>query len=485
MGRLVPYLAIAALTGVLMIPALLSPPMLHQSFWIDWVWADQFTAELGRGVIYPRWLPLAHGGLGSPVFYFYPPLSFFLAGGFGLAGLSTYASILAAFAAAIAASGFAMYHWLKGWTGYPFAGALFFMAAPYHVLDFYGRGALAESVGIAILPLIALGLKRAHERRDYVLPSLAFAGLIFSHLPLAVLAIVFLIVPHALFLARRDWKQFLRLLLPFPIGAAIAGIYLVPALMLDRHRAAEHLWTLPYLRTDYWNVFTFDWSALEIFGGLVFATMFAIAVAGLIIFAWARSAWAAWAVVVCLVAAGFLAGFWSLPIIEKVQFSYRALSLAEFALATALALVPRRAIGIALLSLIPALLISALATQPSIHPGTAPMKLLASRHPDVLEYAPPGATQPGWTTAWNFVVADHLPQPRTDMTVERTFYFPSWEVKCAGRQVETFRNPDTGLLSYRGDRCERRLMATREERIGQALSLLGLLVLALFRWRKA
>ena len=58
------------LFGILLImPANFGPPLLHDSFEIDWVWADQFTAELARGNPYPRWLPLSNAGLGSSVFY--------------------------------------------------------------------------------------------------------------------------------------------------------------------------------------------------------------------------------------------------------------------------------------------------------------------------------------------------------------------------------------------------------------------------------
>src|SRR5256885_13913198 len=99
-GIAYPLLILIAIALVL--PANFSPPLLHDSFEIDWVWADQFTAELARGNFYPRWLPLSDDGLGAPVFYYYPPLSFYLSGLFGLTGLSTYASIIAAFAAAFA-----------------------------------------------------------------------------------------------------------------------------------------------------------------------------------------------------------------------------------------------------------------------------------------------------------------------------------------------------------------------------------------------
>src|SRR6185503_11624055 len=97
------------------------------------------------GTLYPRWLPGSHDGLGAPVFYYYPPLAFYPAGLLAALGASPYAAILATFGLAFAGAGAAMYRWAQGWTNHPLAAALFYMAAPYHVADFYGRGALAET----------------------------------------------------------------------------------------------------------------------------------------------------------------------------------------------------------------------------------------------------------------------------------------------------------------------------------------------------
>ena len=68
--RLVVVAVIIATAALLTLPALMGPVRLNDSFWIDWVWLDQFARELGHGVLYPRWLPLSHGGLGSPSFYY-------------------------------------------------------------------------------------------------------------------------------------------------------------------------------------------------------------------------------------------------------------------------------------------------------------------------------------------------------------------------------------------------------------------------------
>src|SRR3954447_10265335 len=108
MGERKSLLAIGAILAVailLTLPAAIGPVRLNDSFWIDWVWLDQFARELTPGTLYPRWLPQSHHGLGSPVFYYYPPFAFYLGSVFVFAGLGTYAAILATFIGASILSG--------------------------------------------------------------------------------------------------------------------------------------------------------------------------------------------------------------------------------------------------------------------------------------------------------------------------------------------------------------------------------------------
>src|SRR5215813_7003657 len=42
------------------------------------VWYVRFSEQLWDGDLYPRWLMGMNNGLGSPVFFFYPPLLFFV-----------------------------------------------------------------------------------------------------------------------------------------------------------------------------------------------------------------------------------------------------------------------------------------------------------------------------------------------------------------------------------------------------------------------
>ncbi len=73
-------LVIAALLAMGVVLGLLmgiGAPVTH-SVVPNLLWPAQFSALLQSGVAYPRWLPDAFAGLGSPTFVFYAPLPFYL-----------------------------------------------------------------------------------------------------------------------------------------------------------------------------------------------------------------------------------------------------------------------------------------------------------------------------------------------------------------------------------------------------------------------
>lgn len=476
------YALIALLAALLVLPAAIYP-RAHDSFWITWVWADQFTAELQRGVLYPKWLPASHGGLGSPVFYYYPPLSFYLSGLLGLLGLSTYASVISAFSLGLAASGAAMYHWLKGWTRLPLHGALFYMAAPYHMFDLYGRGALAESVAIAFVPLVALGIRRISAGEGPVLLALAYAGLIATHLPLALLTSLFLVAPYGLILAAKRPRMLLPLGTALGLGIGLSAIYLVPALLLERYRDVSALWAGWYLRAENWSLdFLPESGGIDLVRLLIAAIVAALLVPILYLVVRQRSGWAAYAAFCCLLVSGLVPVLWSLPLLESVQFPSRVLPLAEFAIATGIALSANSSRLLALAALPPLALSLFFVTDPADPKAAEQLESLGVSHPDVPENLPPGDRPYSFPSKWALdVSASHQSPKRVgDATVLPTFYFPAWSVRCAdGKAAASFPDPETGLLSYRGTNCKARLGWTPPERAGALTSAGALLILLL------
>lgn len=257
--------AAAAILGtalLLTLPAILGPVRLNDSFWIDWVWLDQFAHELGRGVLYPRWLPLSHDGLGSPVFYYYPPLAFYVGAPFVLAGMGIYPALVATFLAGYVLAGAGMYLWLKDQASSPLIGALVFMVAPYHTSDFYLRGAIAEFVAIAMIPLVMAGLNRiiSKGRHGFVIAAVGYAGLLAAHLPLALLTSVFLIGPYAALHIYRDPRRLVPFAAALATGIALAGIYLIPALLLEPYRDTAKLWSHPMLQPGNWSIWNLPYT---------------------------------------------------------------------------------------------------------------------------------------------------------------------------------------------------------------------------------
>ncbi len=363
--QVIPYAWIGLLAAALVLPTAVGPTPLHNSWWIDWVWADQFTAELKAGNMYPRWLPKSHDGLGSPVFYYYPPVAFYVTGLFGILGLATSHALLAAFGIGFAASGVAMFHWLKGWTNYPLLASLFFMAAPYHIFDFTRRGALAESLAIAFIPLLALSIRRNFDRQGWALSAVAFAAMILTHVPLALLACVFLAVPYALFLTRKP-RELARLAVPFLIGVGMSAIYLLPALALDSYRDSAHLWLY---RPSAWSAL-----ATGTYNRLISVALAMIALCSLMLAIKYRSGPACYALAMSVLATGLVPHFWSLPLVSTAQFPFRSAPFAEFGVATALALLPRGQF-VGALACLPALAVSAAFLPPHTADGTPSLEL--------------------------------------------------------------------------------------------------------------
>jgi hypothetical protein len=479
MWRLEGKAAIAILIAatLLTLPAALGPVRVNDSFWIDWVWLDQFARELQGGVVYPRWLPLSHGGLGSPVFYYYPPLAFYAGSAFVSAGLSVYGALLATFFAGYVLSGAGMYLWLRDQARRPLIGALVYMIAPYHACNFYLRGAVAEFLATAFLPFVMLGLRHLHTRPRNALAvtALSYAALICSHLPLALLASVFLLGPYAVIQVRRAPRQSVYVIAALATGVMLAGAYLLPALALAPYRDAAVLWKNPVLQPQNWT-FWHEPMPRAYLAMLVIGAALALPLVTLV--ATERSRWAMFGLGCVLLGIGLIPVMWTLPLIRSVQFPFRIFPIAEFALATALAGATGRLLLLGISSL-PLLALTGSIVMGPRPPGGVPMAELRAFHPDVPENLPPGQRPYSWPSRWALGVASSHRQSQFNdgVTIEPVFYFPTWRVLCGGRPASTFPAPETQLLSYRGQSCSRSLVWTAPEKIGAALSALGLLVL--------
>lgn len=293
------------------------------------VWTSQFGREMARGNLYPRWLPHSFEGLGSPAFFFYPPLTFWVAGFFDALGLSTLLAINATALLVLLASGVTMYIWLRDRSQWPVLGAVAYMIAPYHLMDFYVRGALAEFAAFAWLPLIALAIERISDKRGLLLLAVSYCGLILTHLPTAMLTGIFLIAPLAVWKLWHDRRAFVPLAAAGLFAFGLSAFFLLPALTLQDEISSSLLWTT-YFSPSTWTFFASGDRLLD--PAVYFLSL------GLIVLTWsAGSIWTGITVAAALAAMGLIPFVWEIEPFIRAQFPWRVLAIAEFAAVTAIA----------------------------------------------------------------------------------------------------------------------------------------------------
>ena len=337
-------------------PELATGLTVSDSYRFNLLWPEQFGELFRSGDLYPRWLPRSWEGMGSPVFYFYPPLFFWVAalvdtlfaGALPPERFVPLASLIV-----LAASGIGMRAWLTAHVSEPRAslGAIAYMLAPYHLYDIYGRGALAEATAYASVPLVMLGLAKLGENRTQFLPlvALGYGALLVSHLPTALLASLFLIPPYVAFIAARSARRVRLVCLSLAgglFGIAIAAVYLIPALALLRYVSPEALSGSFYQPESwfYWHLQVGPVGAPRMFL-IIPASLAALMFAAAAVLA-TRSArprsdllfWAGLTALLVLLIAGAVPFVWKLPGLSLVQFPWRALVLVEFTTVTMLAI---------------------------------------------------------------------------------------------------------------------------------------------------
>jgi len=213
--------------------------------------ARLFSDQLWSGDLYPRWLMGMNSGLGSPHFFFYQPLGFYIASLFSWIGGPTAVPQLGAAIVLLGfVSGVTCYLWLARMMPSTAAvvGAVFYLSAPVHLFTFLLMGGgYPTFVAMAFTPLCLLGVELFRERKWYGLPiiSLGFCAVTLSHI---VVGLMFSGIPTVYFLARSGWRRgwlwgAVLVLVACGVGLGGSGFYLVPALAY-RPDAIIPVWTL-------------------------------------------------------------------------------------------------------------------------------------------------------------------------------------------------------------------------------------------------
>jgi len=151
------------------------------------------------GDFYPGWLAESNAGYGDPSFRFYPPALYYLLAASRFLVGNWYGATLVVFVTLSIVSGLGMYFWARSfippatasWAG------VFYALAPYHVNQLYQATMLAEWAGSAVLPFVFGFVDRVCQRgraRDIAGLAFTYGLLLFTHLPLAVIGSMALLV---------------------------------------------------------------------------------------------------------------------------------------------------------------------------------------------------------------------------------------------------------------------------------------------------
>ena len=499
------------------------------------IWAGQLSEQIRAGILYPRWLPQSFDGLGSPTFYFYPPLPYWLDAIIDVLTFHRVAvdqRLSVDFVLLLWLSGVAMYTFLRALPvarGIAALGAFAYMAAPYHLFDHYVRGAYAEFAAFAVVPMVALGIRYVAIRHRFgpVLLATAYGALTLSHLPSALLVSISIVPGYIGYHAWLDKRMRLRFVavcgLSLALGLALAAVYLVPALRLQLFISAEQLWnyrpedSLLLIPPASGKSRDADFMVVldSIAGGWCLAAVGALLLLRRQQYTPMRREGLLWAIL-ALIALALMAGlvpfFWQIvPFVAKVQFPWRLLVVVEFAVITALCLAPWQATALPIRMCFVAAFVALIPGLAYMAAGTVLRMDLKTRGEvptpqDVKEYLPAGYPQKAGSTFTDLglepvkdlpamvcvpaadlctaseqrfgMLTLRVESGHTTVVTVRRFYFPSWQLEPQTPLSPTEPYRLISFTSSAGDHTYRlRRRALPEEVIGGVISMLALAVL--------
>jgi hypothetical protein len=126
----------------------------------------EFERALRDGIMLPRWAPDVDFGYGSPIFVFLPPLIYYLASVPGLLGADLISALNLAGLLIIAASGLGMYLLARELYGSEggLLSAIAYLLAPAYLVTLYVRHAFTDFSALAVLPFCFWAMLRLAVR---------------------------------------------------------------------------------------------------------------------------------------------------------------------------------------------------------------------------------------------------------------------------------------------------------------------------------
>lgn len=512
-------------------------------------WVVQFHQVLSEGTLYPRWLPLANGGLGEPTFVIIHPGWYYVIAMLHSAGLDVWLAMRAAATLSVFGLGLVAFHFLSPLMS--LRRSLFGVAAvqllPFStfLLGFHAALPWHFSMPLALFVICRVLSRAARKQDDSIdlILALAVGALCVFHLMVAFMVGLSLVLGLLIrSMLERDGGAVRRLMgmtLSMGIGVGLAAFYWLPALTSGPLFVAASDEQMRHL--DWRNSFAFPAVTSGVYGvrwalvqwWLAYVPLVQVLVVAFLL-RW-RGAELSASVrgaavgllsigVVALVLASELSYFLYhyLPLLAKVQFPYRFLTVAFLACSLALVLAMPRAcsvkrgsvLGVCMLScsvLVAsiafsfALQLKQLRDVPAAKLGQATMEGLIG-YPTAL----PASARAGWKdyvsqggldgycsrSALTCEVTENRAHSRTwritsslDSWVNLpVFSFPAWELAVNGSEATVRTDEASGVISVAISpglsEVRLRWAPLLQDWVGMAISALAVLTLVMVASRR-
>ncbi len=200
----------------------------------------EMAKSLRMGMFPVRWVLDLGYGLGYPIFNFYAPLSYYFGGFLNLIGFDALSATKIMMVFGIILSAVTMYLLVKELFG-ELAGvvaSIFYVYAPFHAVDIYVRGDVAEFWAYAFIPLVFYGLWKIYKegRWRYIeVGAIGYAGIILSHNLTAMMVTPFILFFTAILtifaFRNKKTKTVKSMLLSLLLGVVLSCFYWLPAIL--------------------------------------------------------------------------------------------------------------------------------------------------------------------------------------------------------------------------------------------------------------
>lgn len=185
-------------------------------FTINVYYSMAFYKSLSEGNLVPKWAGELNSTYGYPLFNFTYPLPYYVISFFHFLGLGFITSIKASMAAFFILSSLAFYLYSRSKIA-----TIFYLFAPYHLIDMHYRVALGELASFVFLPLAVLFV----EKKRPLLLAVSLALLLLSH---QAISLFFIPLLGLYCLTLKVNIKFI--LLSFGLALSLSAFYWIPAL---------------------------------------------------------------------------------------------------------------------------------------------------------------------------------------------------------------------------------------------------------------